>query len=618
MYVIGTAGHVDHGKSALVKALTGVDPDRLQEEKERGMTIDLGFAWLRLPSGREVSIVDVPGHERFVKNMLAGVGGIDLALLVIAADEGVMPQTREHLAILDLLQVRSGIVVIAKKDLVDDEWLELVTSDIEEVIKGTTLDSAPIVATSSVTSEGLQDLLIAIDRILETTPQKKDIGKPRLPIDRVFTMTGFGTVVTGTLIDGQLATGQEVQIVPGDIKTRVRGLQTHRQKVERAEPGSRVAVNLTGVATDQLERGQVLTTPGWLRPTSALDVRLRLLEYAPSALKHNATVTLYTGSSETVAKVRLLEKEELIPGETTWAQLRLDKPIATVKGDFFVIRTSWGTVGGGQIIDPYAKRHRRFHVPTVESLTTMERGSPQDVLLGILEQTEPCGLARLLDRSNMGRDEAMAALEAMSSDGRIVVFGRLGPNAILFSAQGWGRLKGKVQETLEAYHRQNPLRAGMPKEELKSRLRLASQVFNDALQRLTQEGALMEDAATIRLPSHEVRLTPAQEAEVATFLRALEKDPYSPPGDRLPEPELLNMLIEQNRVVRVDDNIVFSAAAYETMVKRITQHVESQGKITVAEVRDLFNTSRKYALALMEYLDQQRITRRVGDERVLR
>ena len=618
MYVIGTAGHVDHGKSALVKALTGIDPDRLEEEKERGMTIDLGFAWLKLPSGREVSIVDVPGHERFVKNMLAGVGGIDLALLVIAADEGVMPQTREHLAILDLLQIKSGLVVIAKKDLVDDEWLELVTSDIEDVIKETSLEGAPIVATSSVTGEGLQDLLITIDRLLEATPQKKDIGKPRLPVDRVFTMAGFGTVVTGTLIDGHLSVGQEVQVVPGDLRTRIRGLQTHRQKVERAEPGSRVAVNLSGVATDQLERGQVLTTPGWLKPTSALDAKLRLIKDAPAALKHNATVTFHTGSSETVAKARLLEKEELSPGETTWAQLRLDKPIATVKGDFFVIRTSWGTIGGGQIVDPFAKRHRRFHAPTVESLTTMERGSPQDVLLGIVEQIEPCEVARLLDRSNLNRDESIAALEALSSDSRIVVLGELGPNVVLFSARGWGRLQQKTRETLQVYHRQYPLRSGIPKEELKSRLRLATPVFNGALQHLAQEGVLVEGEATARLPSHEVMLTQAQQSEVAAFLRALEQEPYSPPGDRLPEPEVLNMLIEQGKVVRVADNIVFSATAYETMVRRITERIKSQGKITVAEVRDLFNTSRKYALSLMEYLDQQRVTRRVGDERVLR
>src|SRR3990172_3190399 len=313
MYVIGTAGHVDHGKSALVHALTGIDPDRLQEEKERGMTIDLGFAWLKLPGGEQVSIVDVPGHERFIKNMLAGAGGIDLALLVVAADEGGMPQTREHLAILDLLGVSSGVLVVTKKDLVEDDLLELVADDVREAVEGTTLAGSPLVACSALSGDGLDELRRVLDERLEATPPKRDIGRPRLPVDRSFTMAGFGTVVTGTLIDGPFEVGQEVEIVPGGQRARIRGLQHHREQVQRALPGRRTAVNLSGVAKDGGGRGQVLALPGSMAPTTALDVRLRALASLRRPLRHNAELTLHVGSAETPARLLLLDPDEPAP-----------------------------------------------------------------------------------------------------------------------------------------------------------------------------------------------------------------------------------------------------------------------------------------------------------------
>ena len=320
MFVLGTAGHIDHGKSVLVRALTGIDPDRLREEKERGMTIDLGFAWLKLPSGQEVGIVDVPGHERLVRNMLAGVGGIDLALLIVAANEGVMPQTREHLAILDLLGIKRGIAVITKKDLVDDDWLSLVKAEVEELLAPTTLSQAPIVAVSALTREGLSDLVSTIDMLLGSIEPKKDIGRPRLPVDRVFTIAGSGTIVTGTLIDGALTVGQEVEIAPPGLRSRIRGLQTHKARVDVATPGSRVGANLVGIATSQLHRGDVLTKPDWLIPTKALTAQLRLLPYLRHPLLHNATVNFHIGSAQTVARIHLLEKQELRPNETGWAQ----------------------------------------------------------------------------------------------------------------------------------------------------------------------------------------------------------------------------------------------------------------------------------------------------------
>src|SRR5579859_4227912 len=386
MSCIGTAGHVDHGKSTLVKALTGIDPDRLAEEKERGMTIDLGFAWLTLPGGREVSIVDVPGHESFIKNMLAGVGGIDAALLVIAADEGVMPQTREHLAILDLLRVPRGVVALTKADLVDEEWLDLVREEIAEHLKPTTLAQAAIIPVSSYTRQGLPELLAELERILDEAQERQHIARPRLPVDRVFSLTGFGTVVTGTLLDGSLKVGQEVEVLPQGLKTRIRGLQTHKHQIELAHPGSRVAINLVNVARTELERGNVIALPGQLRPTILFDARIHLLADAERPLTHNTQVDCYTGSQELPARVRLLDREELQPGESSWVQLRLSHPAVIARRDRFILRipSPSMTIGGGEVVDVHPRYHRRFQAPILAALEVLSRGVPDELILATL------------------------------------------------------------------------------------------------------------------------------------------------------------------------------------------------------------------------------------------
>jgi selenocysteine-specific elongation factor len=618
MYVLGTAGHVDHGKSVLVHALTGIDPDRLREEKEREMTIDLGFAWLKLPSGREISIVDVPGHERFIKNMLAGVGGIDLALLVVAADEGIMPQTREHLAILHLLHVERGIVAITKRDLVDEEWLELVSMEVGDLIQGTTLAQAPILPVSAVNGEGLGELVSTIDSLLDTTPPKNDIGRPRLPIDRAFTVAGFGVVVTGTLIDGHLSLGQEVEILPQGVKSRIRGLETHKRKIEIALPSSRVAANLAGIATGELERGDVVTNPGWFVPTKAVDARLCLLPHLSRPLTHNTTITFYTGATEVEAKVRLLEKEKLEPEEASWAQFIFPHPIAVAKGDLFIIRSPRDTLGGGEIVDPHARRHRRFHAATINSLAAREKGTPEEILLATLEAKEPSELRALLAYSNLSSDEASRAIQTLASQKKVIVLGDKGSRSLLFSASGWKKLEEKVKETVQYYHRQFPLRRGMPKEELRGKLKLQAPSFAAILRHLLQDGALVEEGVTVCLPFHQVQLTKEQQAQVDAYLSSLNQDPYSSPSEFLPSPELLDLLIEQRQIVKVSDNIIFAASAYDEMVQRIIGCIKLHGKITVGEVRNLFQTSRKYAVALMEHLDERKITRRIGDERVLR
>jgi len=615
MFVLGTAGHIDHGKSVLVHALTGIDPDRLREEKERGMTIDLGFAWLKLPSGREVGIVDVPGHERFIKNMLAGVGGIDLALLVVAANEGVMPQTREHLAILELLRIQKGVVAITKKDLVDDEWLSLVKMEIEELLAPTALSDASIIAVSAVTGEGLTDLTSAIDAVLSTIEPKRDLGRPRLPIDRAFTIAGAGTVVTGTLIDGSLTVGQKVEIIPTGLKSRLRGLQTHKASVNVATPGSRVAANLVGIATSELQRGDVLTTPGWLIPTTRLIAKLHLLPYLHRPLRHNATLSLHTGATEAMAKVCLLEKEELQPGEDTWVQLKLSKPIAVIDGDHFIIRSPTETLGGGDIVDSHAKRLRRFRPAIIQSLRIRAEGTAEEIVTALLETKQSVELPRLLAQCTLLPSEVQSVLEVLIQQGKVVSIGQ-GKHTLLLTKPYWERLTKNAIAIVQDYHLRFPARLGMPKVELGPQMKLG--VYSSvAIQRLGDEGVLIAKGATVCLPSHQIKLTPAQQANIDAFLHSLAQNPYSPPSKLIPEPDLLNLLIERRQVVKVSSSVVLSASAYDEMVDRVTSLIRTEGKITLAEVRDLFNTSRKYAQAFLEYLDKKRITRRVGDERVL-
>ena len=620
MYVIGTAGHVDHGKSTLVEKLTGIDPDRLREEKERGMTIDLGFAWLRLPNGNEVSIIDVPGHERFVSNMLAGVGGIDLALLVVAADESVMPQTREHLAILDLLQVRRGLVAITKRDLVDEEWLELVAAEVEDVLEGTTLEGSPVLAVSGTTGEGLPDLVSSIQALLEDTEPRKDLGRPRLSVDRSFTISGFGTVVTGTLIDGRLDTGQQVELVPSGRTTRIRGLQSHKQKLEQVAPGTRVAANLAGVAHEVVGRGEVLTTPGWLRPSTALDVHLKVISDAPRPIRHNMYATVHIGSSETVAKVRLLEKEAARPGESTWAQLKLDHPQAVVRGDYFVVRSNHTTLGGGNVVDPYARRHRRSYRPVLDRLAVMEKGTDREILIKSIEASEPAEFQDLANRANLEAAAVRSELKKMADESLAVVLGRknIGPGVIIFTAAGWSALADRTDAFLEGYHRQFPLRKGAPREELRSRLGMSQPVFGHVLPRLELDGVLVEEGPAVRHAAHTRQLTGEQQEEADRYLALLRSSPYTPPTDSPVDAEVLSLLADRGEVVKVSESVVFDAAAYREMIEQIKVRIGKQGEITVADVRDMFGASRKYALALLDYLDQQRITRRVGDARVLR
>jgi len=617
-----------------VKALTGIDPDRLKEEKEREMTIDLGFAWMTLPNGETVSIVDVPGHEDFIKNMLAGVGGIDAALLVVAADEGPMPQTREHLAILDLLNVRTGVVALTKIDLVDEpDWLDLVQTEVEELLAPTTLAHAPIVRVSARTGEGLEALQETLAQVLATSPSRPDLGRPRLSIDRAFTVAGFGTVVTGTLIDGYLRIGDEVEILPKGLRARIRGLQTHKRKIKTAVPGSRVAINLSGVAVDALERGDVVTHPGWLQPTLLIDVQLRVLPDAPKPLEHNQEVELFVGAAQVMARTRILGAQQLNSGETGWAQLRLARPVAVTKDDRFIVRqpSPSRTLGGGIVVDPHPRRkHRRFREEVIRRLEALASGSPEDVLLGTLLKQEPLEARRVVRRSNLEPEAAASALEALRRRGEIVALNAddlpgerlVHSNAYLVSRSGWQRLVERITRLLAEYHAQYPLRIGMPRQELRSRLRLEVPLASAIIDRCCAEGWIVEAGENVRLPTHEVRFTPEQKAQIEKLLTAFAASPYTPPSvaeaEDIVGADVLYALIEQGTLVRVREDVLFDADTYHQMVERITNHLREHGTITVAQARDMFGTSRKYALALLEHLDDIRVTKRIGDERVLR
>jgi selenocysteine-specific elongation factor len=642
MSCIGTAGHIDHGKSTLVKVLTGIDPDRLAEEKERGMTIDLGFAWLTLPNGREVSIVDVPGHEGFIKNMLAGVGGIDAALLVVAADEGVMPQTREHLAILDLLRVQRGVVALTKADLVDEEWLELVREEVAEQLKPTTLVGAEIIPVSAYTGQGIPALLAQLERILDELQERQNIARPRLPVDRVFTMTGFGTVVTGTLLDGMFRLGQEVEVLPPGLKTRIRGLQTHRHQVEVATPGSRVAMNLANVPRTELERGNVVTLPGQLQNTMLVDTRVQLLADAARPLGHNTLVDFYSGSQEVPAKVRLLDVEELMPGHSAWAQLRLSRPAVVARRDRFILRipSPSMTIGGGQVIDVQPRYHRRFQQSVLNALETLERGSPDELVLAALDRRQESSragakslhglvgyeLAEIVQQSNLSQDVTQQTLESLLSERRVR---RLG--SLWFAQTVWEALKEESTRLVSEQHRQYPLRSGLSKEEWRTRINLSPKMASEVFLALQQEGQLAEaisisgtSGGFIRLPGFVPTFNAAQQQRVEQLLRLFREHPFNPPGraeaETIVGAEVLASLIEQGQLVKLggsSDALLFLRESYEEAIAKLVAYLQEHGKMTAAEARDVLGTTRKYILPLLEHMDERRITRRIGDERLL-
>ncbi len=640
MRVIGTAGHVDHGKSALIEALTGTHPDRLQEEQERGLTIVLGFAWLTLPNGEDVGVVDVPGHRDFIENMLSGVGAIDAALFVVAADEGVMPQTREHLAILDLLQIQGGVVALTKTDLIDDpDWLDLVEADVRDVLADTVLESAPLVRVSAKTGDGIPELLSVLEDTLTEKPPRPDLGRPRLSVDRIFTVSGFGTVVTGTLTDGQLDVGAEVTILPKNIAGRVRGLQTHKRKTQLAVPGSRTAINISGVDLAQVQRGDVVAYPNHYKPTRRLDVAFRLLPGASQPVKHNAEVKLFIGAREAMARLRLLGTDVLNPGEEGWLQLELPEPVVAVRGDRYILRrpSPGETIGGGAVIEPHPKgRHKRFDQTVLDRFEALSGGTPEEVLFQAILALGIAPFQDAVSRASLDAVVAIEAFEELQSQNQVIVVkgdAAAEKGFLVAGRSQWEQLAHKAQLEVDAYHQSFPLRQGIPREELKSRLKLTAVVFDALVQFLADDRRVFHKSLRkdlpgispipiIHHPDFSVEFSPQQQAVVDRLLAQFASTPYSPPsikdavgtvGD-----ELYNALIDREQLLPVSGEVVFRMEDYRRIVEQICQITEVEGTISVAQVRDHFSTTRRYTLALLEHLDAIGVTIRVGDVRKLK
>jgi selenocysteine-specific elongation factor len=629
--VMGTAGHIDHGKTQLVKTLTGIDTDRLKEEKERGITIDLGFAHLMYEDGTEVGVIDVPGHERFVRNMLAGVGGIDLVMLVIAADEGVMPQTREHLAICQLLRVKEGLVALTKADLVDEDWLELVSEDTREFLKGTFLEGKPIVPVSAKTGQGIDELKRVLQALVARVPPKQLEGKFRLPVDRVFTIRGFGTVVTGTLFSGTIRVEDRIEIYPKGIEAKIRGLQVHNASVPEAVAGQRTAINLQGIDKVELERGDVLGHPGEFAPTFMLDAVLQHLSDAPRPLRHRARVRLHVGTSEIMGRVILLDRDELAPGEEAYVQLRLEEPAIVLPRDRFVIRSysPVQTIGGGILLDAQASKHRRGEAGLAAHFRLLAEGSPEEIFSHHLRQATHQGLrlSEFLPRTELSESRLRQVATTLQRAGRLRAV-----NADMgwyLHAEALDSLTRELRRYLETFHRQNPLKPNIASEELRAKVRgLGERVCLMALEELRQQGVVVVERDRVRLATHQVALDDTRERILneleAEFLAA----GYQPPRvedlfaklniGKGHDKALLQVLLDQGRAVRLKENVVFHRANLAKAETLLVQYLRDHREITPIEFKDLLGISRKYAIPMLEYFDSQKITIRVGDKRILR
>jgi selenocysteine-specific elongation factor len=628
--IIGTAGHIDHGKTTLVKRLTGIETDRLKEEKQRGISIELGFAPFNLSGGQKAAIVDVPGHERFIRHMLAGAFGIDMVLFTIAADEGVMPQTREHADIIEMLGVNKGIVVITKMDMVDEEWLMLVEDEIREYIEDTILKGCPIVAVSAVTGEGIPELLQTIEQVASTVVEKPILGQARLPIDRVFTIAGFGTVVTGTLWSGQIQVGDTLELMPIQKTVKVRTLQVHNEKVTTAFAGQRVAVNLQGIEVSDIKRGYLLASSGYLTPSYRVDTKLRLLGNSSRTLKNWNRIRFHLGTDETLGRVVLLDRDELVPGEEAYVQIVMEKPVVAYKGDPFVIRyySPVDTIGGGSIIDPNAPHQKRFKEEVLNDLAVKEEGSLYDVVLHELESSiqEPLSVADLAKRTGSTEQQISEEVNQLLEDEKVVDISGKGSHYL--SSHGLELIYEQIANTIIRYQEKYPLRSGYPKEDMRSRLfgKLNPRIFNTMMKYIEEEGRVVTKNSLVGIPGYLPKPGEKEKQIIATIKTTMNDRLFTPPGldeisaiSSLPEADLIEIiayLTDQGEVVKINESLYFSKAAIENGQELLDEYFAREKELTLATARDIFDTSRKYALPLIEYYDRTHYTRRVGDIRV--
>lgn len=624
--VIGTAGHVDHGKTTLTRALTGCETDRLAEEKSRGISIQLGFAPLPISDNMVAGIVDVPGHEKFIKTMLAGVAGIDMVLLVIAADEGIMPQTQEHLDILTLLGVERGILVLNKADMVDEEWLEMVEEEVRQAVKDTPLADAPLLRVSAVTGQGIPELKAAITQMALAIPARPAAGQARLPIDRSFSSTGFGTVVTGTLWSGHLNLGDTVELWPGGTPARIRTLQVHNEKVDAANAGQRVAINLAGVEVAQAPRGGWLAASHLLSPSYRLDVELQLLKSA-KAQGQRSRIRLHHGTAEILGRIQLLDREELAPGESCFAQIALEEPITALRGDRFVIRSysPMVTIGGGKIIEGQAARHKRYREEVLEEMAVKAAGSPAELFMAALHSTAPYLLngKEALSAAGLTENDFAACQEEVLAKGEVLQI----EGDLWLAKDKEEAFFQQVTQALADYHKQYMLRPGMPKEELRTRFfgEIPLKPFQQLLRHWENQGKLQLTEQTAALPDFTPTATPELLAWQEKALARLTAEPFAPPAwseltAMLPpslQGEAYLWLAGAGKVLRIAEDMVWSTQAVADAKAKIKTYIEQNGSVTLAAVRDLLQTSRKYALPFLEYLDASKFTKRRGEERIL-
>ncbi|MBZ2175367.1 selenocysteine-specific translation elongation factor [Schnuerera sp. xch1] len=630
--IIGTAGHIDHGKTTLIKALTGRSTDRLEEEKKRGISIELGFTFFDLPSGKRAGIIDVPGHEKFIKNMLAGVIGIDIVLLVIAADEGVMPQTAEHLAILDLIGVDKGFIVLTKADLVEDEWLELVKEDVKEKVKGTFLQDSPLITVSSTQKTGIDEVTKLIDKLALEIEDREVDDMPRLPVDRAFTISGFGTIVTGTLLSGALNIGDEIQIFPGNKLGRIRTLQVHDNDTSTAYAGQRVAINIAGIKKDEVHRGDVIAPKDSMRATLMLDVKVKLIKDIERAIENRTRLRVYIGTKEILCRIVLLDKEILNPGDEAYAQLRLEEKTVAKRGDRFIIRfySPMFTIGGGEILEPNPIKKKRFDDEVIKELQIKEKGDSKDIIEKIIldnSKTFPT-IKEISIITAMLEEKVKEDVKSLIKENKIIQF-NLTKDLYVIHMGYFNKLKNKIVDELESYHRKYPLRMGMLKEEIRSKYLgdLKPRVAERFIDLLIEKDLIEQDMETIYIKGFEIKYDNNQLNIKNDIIKVLLESMFMPPKkeelikmlryDNNEVNEVFNSLINSNKIIKLNEEVYMYGDIYKKALKKAKEYLNKNKFITIGQYRDILDTNRKIALALLEYFDQQKITKREGNKRIL-
>ncbi|MCJ7600000.1 MAG: selenocysteine-specific translation elongation factor [Desulfobulbaceae bacterium] len=631
--VLGTAGHVDHGKTSFVRALTGIDTDRLKEEKERGITIELGFAYLDLDCGHRLGIIDVPGHERFVKNMVAGVAGIDLVAFIIAADEGIMPQSREHFEICRLLGVKKGLIVVTKKDMVEADWLELVVEEVRGFFADSFLADAPLVMVSSTTGEGIEEARRILDSLVSSCEFTEAYGPFRLAIDRIFTMKGFGAVVTGTSLSGRVAVGDDIRIYPKELDGKIRGIQVHGRSVEIVEAGNRTAINIQGIEMNMLERGNVLATPGSLKPSYMLDAEFLYLSSNEKPLKNRSRVRVHLGTAEIMGRIVLLESEEAVPGSSANVQLLLEEPVGVWPGDHYVVRrySPVTTIGGGVVLNNSAPKRKRFREENSRIFSLYHTASQEDLVLFYLRESGYSGLtgAELSVKMGCFGNRFKKLMTGPISSRKVVVVDS--EKQLYVAEEVYAGLLTKIADLIAAYHKESPLKPGLPKEELRSRIKkgLGPKLFHLCLADLSKKGIIVQEEGIVRLAGHQVSLK-ADEKEIrekmeklfaAAELNAPTMKEVRSAFPDVPQSlvmEVLSLLVKDGLVTKVTNDFYFYTKAIDELQKRFVDFLQKEGDIDAPRFKDMTGLTRKFSIPLLEYFDKIKLTLRVGDKRILR